>query len=420
MVLTNNWGPPQSIFSTDQKKIAFQGPEKKNFFVVDADGHKSVIPGKGSSPVREILEFTFSPDGNHIAYSAEEEQSQKQFVVVDGVEGKRYVRVWSLSFSLDGRKVAYTAKGADGSQFVVVNGVEGKHFDCNVVDAVFSPNNARSAYVLVRKVPTIGRSSNIIIDDQDGPIYDLVERPVFSPDGTQIAYVARRGPQGPNQKVFVVLGNHEGKSYERITNLIFSPNGSELAYIARRNNDWVVVRNGEESNAYDDWQHAWVRASEWHDKSLENFLHYSPNGRKFFYQASRNRMDFVVMNGREGPHYHSVSDLVLSPDGETIAYSAVTIDGTNSSHFLVIGDKVMRSFLPPFNIGFNAAGNRVVFKDYYQYRGPSGSTVYVVCDGKIQTVGSFNWTGHHRFNADDKYVSFWALDGEELLYVHEK
>jgi len=60
--------------------------------------------------------ITFSPDGKRIAYAARD--GDKWFVVVDGKEGNRYddILKYTPVFSPDSKRVAYAAKeGINGS-----------------------------------------------------------------------------------------------------------------------------------------------------------------------------------------------------------------------------------------------------------------------------------------------------------------
>ena len=69
--------------------------------------------------------FTESPDSKQVAYTAR--VGKKQFVVVDGKEGKQYDKIGEGTpiFSPDSKRVAYAAK-VGKKCFVVVDGKEGK------------------------------------------------------------------------------------------------------------------------------------------------------------------------------------------------------------------------------------------------------------------------------------------------------
>jgi len=69
-----------------------------------------------------------SPDSERLAYRAQE--GDKQFVVVDGEEGKRYEDILkgTLIFSPDSEHLAYGAQEGN-EQFVVLDGEEGKRYE---------------------------------------------------------------------------------------------------------------------------------------------------------------------------------------------------------------------------------------------------------------------------------------------------
>ena len=85
-----------------------------------------------SSLVEELL--IVSPDSRRVAYVAR--LNNKQFVVVDGEEGKQCDVVTDFAFSPDSRRVAYVAVSG-GKWSVVVDGKEGKRYDGVVGGAVF-------------------------------------------------------------------------------------------------------------------------------------------------------------------------------------------------------------------------------------------------------------------------------------------
>ncbi|MDL5502050.1 MAG: hypothetical protein QSU88_02435, partial [Candidatus Methanoperedens sp.] len=71
--------------------------------------------------------LTFSPDGKRIAYAARE--GDKWFVVVDGKEGKRYDDILKHTpvFSPDSKRIAYAAR--EGNKwFVIEETTDGNKF----------------------------------------------------------------------------------------------------------------------------------------------------------------------------------------------------------------------------------------------------------------------------------------------------
>ncbi|MDW8026564.1 MAG: hypothetical protein RMK18_11970, partial [Armatimonadota bacterium] len=91
-------------------------------------------------------------DSKRFAYEAR--RGGKEFVVVDGEEGKEYDGIGTLIFSPDSKHLAYGAERGK-KQFVVVDGVEGKEYDCFLRGSklVFdSPNRLHSLAVRGDKI----------------------------------------------------------------------------------------------------------------------------------------------------------------------------------------------------------------------------------------------------------------------------
>jgi len=135
-----------------------------------------------------LQSLTVSPDGKHVAYMATE--GDKQFVVVDEEEAKKYDDIGGLIFSPDSKRVAYMA-GVDSKQFVVVDGREEKKYD-DIGGLIFSPDSKRLAYVAI-----VGNSRFVVVDGQEGKKYDSIittggGRVIFdSPDN--LHYLVLRG-----------------------------------------------------------------------------------------------------------------------------------------------------------------------------------------------------------------------------------
>jgi Tol biopolymer transport system component len=153
-----------------------------------------------------IVAIDFSPDGQNVAYVVGKEG--KQFVVLNGKEGKAYDEARYLTFSPDSKQLAYRAKERE-KYFIVLNGKEGKAYDYIYTDIA-------GIYFL-------------------GPI-------VFSLDSKQLAYVAEE-----KGKQFIVLNGKEGKVYDKVWNPIFSPDSKYIGYNAQINNElWWIVEKVED------------------------------------------------------------------------------------------------------------------------------------------------------------------------------
>jgi len=90
-----------------------------------------VVDGKVGKLYAHIAfaSVTFSPDSKRLAYGAQPPRSDKGwFLVVDGKEQRIYEDIGPPAFSPDSKLVAYGA-GLGDKQFVVLDGKEGKRYD---------------------------------------------------------------------------------------------------------------------------------------------------------------------------------------------------------------------------------------------------------------------------------------------------
>jgi S1-C subfamily serine protease/WD40 repeat protein len=267
------------VFSRDGKRLAYVAEERFHKCFVILDGVKQAA-------YDNITGLTFSPDGRHFAYFARTHQERKDewVAVVDGQPGPVYddlghawpVGAWPCApaFSADGRHLAYGARRGD-KQFLVVDGKEGKEYELPINQRgilplpTFSPDGSRLAYYVqysanAGKGPRLPGSAKdcwrVVVDDKEGEEFDEAPgrsgmaqvrfgTPVFSPNGKHIAYTACFGLES-----CVVLDGVVGKKYRSAGLLTFSPDSRHLAYVAASGSgnrfDYLVVRDGKEGKTY--------------------------------------------------------------------------------------------------------------------------------------------------------------------------
>lgn len=221
--------------------------------------------------------FAFDPSFNHWACVVK--RNGKQFVVLDGVEGKEFDEIpdhQRLAFSADGKHFAYIGRRGD-KMLVVRDGKEQKPYDRieELFHPIFSPDGNRLAYIATKRVLAFPpEQSFAVVDGVEQKGYDLVEGIFFSPDSRHLAYNADKKW---NRGTVLVVDGKEGKSYDQITGGCFSPDGDRLIYVAYRRTD----KNSEVPG-----------------------------------------LDFAVLDGMEQKSYRSVSSCQFSPDSKHIAYVA--------------------------------------------------------------------------------------------------
>jgi hypothetical protein len=122
----------------------------------------------------EHWRFTFSPDGEHLAFLAP--RRHKWIAVLDGVEGPAWDDIEDLIVSPDWKHVAYRAKRGDAWLFVVDGLVSERH--ASVRDIAFSPDSRHVAYV----ASSDGRKF-VVCDGVEGPPHQMVAMGVDPRDG---------------------------------------------------------------------------------------------------------------------------------------------------------------------------------------------------------------------------------------------
>ena len=190
-----------------------------------------MVNGVASQAYAEIqhAESLFPAGDERVVYAATTlgESKTPARVIVNGKEGKAYaqVRGTSILFGPDKKAMAYVA-GDGNKNFVVVDGVEGALYE--VVDDLRFSSKSVLAYRAIR-----GAEHFVMVGDKTwGPYADVQPKSlVFSPDGKTAAWAAF-GPDGN----WLVLAN--GKPIDSgcdrvISQLTFAPGASVPAYVGR-------------------------------------------------------------------------------------------------------------------------------------------------------------------------------------------
>jgi len=137
-------------FSPDSNHIAFGVKVGNNWRVV--------VDGKEGKLYDDVRKPIFSPDSKHVAYAAKKGDSW--LVIKDGYEGRAYSEVKHLVFSPDSKHLIYEAYDDEAAkEFIVVDGQEGKKYDVVIFEQaggqiIFdSPDQIR--YIVLRQTRKI-------------------------------------------------------------------------------------------------------------------------------------------------------------------------------------------------------------------------------------------------------------------------
>jgi Tol biopolymer transport system component len=351
--LPNIWVAPAGTRFAYRAK---NSPDAKIVWVVDGqEGKEFDQVGKG---------VTWSPDGKRLAYGAE--HNKKQFFVIDNAVGgqKEFDRVTSFTWSPDSKRFAY-AGVRDKEVIMVSDGKEGKPY-VEMSRPLFSPDSTKLAYAatpLGQKPPAgavppatqpVTRSL-IVINEQEQPgTFERIESNslVFSPDSKRFAFIAASRDVAPDKLFFVIDGQPTpGYDSVRVGSFIFSPDSKRHSYQVVDRNRPIVVIDGREGRAYDD-----ILAYPGTPTA-----HFSPDSSKLVYVARRENQYYVVVNNNEGMGYDGIApNVVFSADAKRMAYPAsrqrkqfVVLDGIEGNDF---------AGLVPQNLVFSGDGKHLAYE----------------------------------------------------------
>jgi len=284
-----------------------------------------------------------APDSRRLAYVGGV-GGQRGAVVVDDQVGRAYEGIGSVTFSPDSRRFGYFAESQTVTNLLLLDGKEIAVTDRLLHDSLrFSPDGSRLAYSY-----GLGPKSRVVLDGQEGRVFDGVNDCFFSPDSQRFAYFAKRGKQwmvvldgkevattgegrwegttvfSPDSHHFATAVGSPGNcslwvdgrkqsAYDEIGegSVIFSPDSRRLGYGALRGGRSLSIVDGKESPAYQG----------------AGGLVFSPDSKRVAYWAKREGKRFVVLDGKEGQPYRNIALVTFSPDSQHLAYVAKREDG---------------------------------------------------------------------------------------------
>ena len=340
------------VFSPNSKRVAYIAHQSegqhlfKKFIVID--GQEGKHYRSGHELMRSNL--VFSPSSKRLAYTVEKySKPRHSFVVLDGKEGTRYngIRRFSITFSPNSKSVAYVAH-VKKKETIVVDGIEGKHYLRIVSRPFFSPDSKQLAYVAEEDGKMFVVVNGLVSDwllakfvsfAKEGKRYDAIQiyayagHLLFSPDSKRLAYIAQN-----DGNEFVVLDKKEGKPHGPIrmgnttiirirpTSLTFSPDSKRFAYATI---DTVFI-DGKAGKRY---------------YQVCPSLQFSPDSKRLAYMAKDGNRQFVVLDDNEGVPYFKIiggpwaGNARHAENNCTPEMNSLRFNSSTSLHYLVLKDR---------------------------------------------------------------------------------
>ena len=293
--------------------------------------------------------------------------------------------------SPDGTRLAFILT-RDAKQILVCNGKEGRPYDEVSHEYVLSPDGKHLAYDAKR-----GEDELIVHDGKEEGPYEHAGQCVFSPDSRRFAYVFRsRTPLDGRYKCAVMLDGKPSPAYFSAGQPAFSPDSKHFAYRAKRRGKDFVVLDGKEEPHYGE---------------TGTKLYFSPDSSRLAYWASHQRKGstFMVCDGKEGPGFDRFLQPVFSPDSKHLAYQGRRGD---RNHMVLDGE------LGPAYDGiyrlplFSRDSKRLAYlarRDDKEY--------FIVCDGKEGPA--YQEVGRPVFSADSRHLAYVGSRGDRYFIVRD-
>ncbi|HEX4824409.1 MAG TPA: hypothetical protein VFV19_08855 [Candidatus Polarisedimenticolaceae bacterium] len=334
-------------FSRTGGRNAYIGRRGGDYFAV-VDGKETMPIATGVSAhanyfvISQLWGFRFSSDGSHLAYPASE--GAKWVMVVDGVKGPAYKQLDLAQFTFAGKRLIYVAMTDDEKWHAVVDGRPGPPYD-GINTLTTTADGDHYVYFASSKQGNVAVRDGVEGKRYQARLGDLE----MAPDG-RIAYTATHG------SVSLIV---EGKIIDRVTTFNVADNRGPgpLRRVAWSNDHkrfatieanapgpgvTVKVNGNPVGTTYDG----------------AGQLLFSPDGSRLHFTATSSKGTIPVVDGKELDACRSYSDFTFSNDGQHYAYFART---QNGGKIYLDGKEYWKTNdLSPHSLAFSPDGKRLV------------------------------------------------------------
>jgi Tol biopolymer transport system component len=343
----------------------------KPFFVIDG----KELGRKTDNPNARALALTFSADGKHYAYVAED--GQDAAIILDGKTIQTFRShdpfnpnpppgVGKLWFTESGRlvywfrrsvKAGYTSgviASSDGRELATYGekndqlSIERVHWSANNnCIAALVTESGRNPKFLSWNSETLKLEATLDVPTNHGVVRrwytDELNQFQFSPDGKRFGFI-----RPDEQESRLVIDGKEVTTENHVWNFAFSPDSKRLAYTGDMGLKPQLVVDGK-------------TVEKTVDKiDRESRIFWSPNSKHLAVLTGWTPSQRLFVDGVEGPPFRLISEksICFSVDGERLAYTAQT-DG----HYCVVTDGVQgEGYAAVQALQFSPDGKHVVYQ----------------------------------------------------------
>jgi len=134
------------------------------------------------------LSFSTSPDGQNFAYVVK--RNDLEAISLNGAVGPAYNKIIFYKFSPDSQHLVYGVKTVSGKELVVIDGQEGQVYDWLLEPWFFTPDSQFFIYKA-----RDSRGDQLVFNRWESPSYERIFNPVVDSVNSQVVFYGRSGNQ---------------------------------------------------------------------------------------------------------------------------------------------------------------------------------------------------------------------------------